>query len=97
MRPESSAHVVVLATRGTSEEEFAQNQTRHLASKGVSVRDGAAKAFDDADGVVATADPDGEADEPAGDDGGEGEDAESSTDGDSSKDAADGEPSATPE
>jgi len=55
MRPEGSAHVVVLATRGTSEEEFAQNQQRHLASKGISVRDGPARAFDDADALVATA------------------------------------------
>jgi DNA excision repair protein ERCC-3 len=53
MRPEGSAHVVVLATRGTKEEDFVQNQLRHLASKGVSVRDGDAKAFDDPDAIVA--------------------------------------------
>jgi DNA excision repair protein ERCC-3 len=53
MRPEGSAHVVVLATRGTTEEDFAQNQTRHLASKGISVRDGDAKAFAATDGLVA--------------------------------------------
>ncbi|WP_369680776.1 DEAD/DEAH box helicase family protein [Halorubellus sp. JP-L1] len=66
MRPEGSAHVVVLATRGTNEEEFAQNQQRHLASKGISVRDGDARAFADADSLVAsdddtTQDDDGDA------------------------------------
>ena len=39
MRPEGSALVYVLATRGTSEEEFAQRQMRHLARKGVRVRE----------------------------------------------------------
>ncbi len=39
MRPEGSALVYVLATRGTSEEEFAQRRMRHLARKGVRVRE----------------------------------------------------------
>jgi DNA excision repair protein ERCC-3 len=37
MRPAGSATVYVLATRGTSEEEFAQRQMRHLAAKGIRV------------------------------------------------------------
>jgi DNA excision repair protein ERCC-3 len=37
MRPAGSASVYVLATRGTSEEEFAQRRTRHLAEKGIRV------------------------------------------------------------
>ena len=39
MRPSGSALVYVLATRGTSEEEFAQRQMRHLATKGIRVRE----------------------------------------------------------
>jgi DNA excision repair protein ERCC-3 len=39
MRPAGSALVYVLATRGTVEEEFAQRQMRHLAEKGVRVRE----------------------------------------------------------
>ncbi|MFW6318321.1 MAG: helicase-related protein, partial [Halorubrum sp.] len=39
MRPAGSALVYVLATRGSSEEEFAQRQLRHLARKGVRVRE----------------------------------------------------------
>jgi DNA excision repair protein ERCC-3 len=37
MRPTGSAQVYVLATRGTTEEEFAQRQLRHLAEKGIRV------------------------------------------------------------
>ncbi|MFB6256540.1 MAG: helicase-related protein, partial [Haloplanus sp.] len=37
MRPAGSATVYVLATRGTSEEDFAQRQMRHLAEKGIKV------------------------------------------------------------
>jgi DNA excision repair protein ERCC-3 len=37
MRPAGGALVYVLATRGTSEEDFAQRQMRHLAEKGVRV------------------------------------------------------------
>ena len=39
MRPTGSALVYVLATRGSGEEEFAQRQMRHLARKGVRVRE----------------------------------------------------------
>jgi DNA excision repair protein ERCC-3 len=39
MRPAGSALVYVLATRGSTEEEFAQRQTHHLAEKGVLVRE----------------------------------------------------------
>jgi DNA excision repair protein ERCC-3 len=39
MRPSGSALVYVLATRGTSEEDFAERQTRHLAEKGIRVRE----------------------------------------------------------
>jgi DNA excision repair protein ERCC-3 len=39
MRPLGRARMYVLATRGTEEEEFARGRTRHLASKGVRVRE----------------------------------------------------------
>mgnify|MGYP000041245335 CR=1 FL=1 len=39
MRPAGSALVYVLATRGTSEEDFAQRQMNHLAEKGVRVHE----------------------------------------------------------
>ncbi|MDB2240902.1 DEAD/DEAH box helicase [Halorubrum ezzemoulense] len=39
MRPTGSALVYVLATRGSSEEEFAQRQMRHLGRKGVRARE----------------------------------------------------------
>ena len=39
MRPSGSALVYVLATRGSAEEEFAQRRMRHLARKGVRVRE----------------------------------------------------------
>jgi DNA excision repair protein ERCC-3 len=39
MRPVGRAEVVVLATHGTSEEDFARQQMRHLAEKGVQVRE----------------------------------------------------------
>jgi DNA excision repair protein ERCC-3 len=39
MRPVGRAEVVVLATHGTSEEEFARRQMRHLAEKGVRVHE----------------------------------------------------------
>ena len=39
MRPVGSAVMYVLATRGTREEEFAQQQMRHLAGKGVRIRE----------------------------------------------------------
>ena len=39
MRPTGSALVYVLATQGTREEEFARRRTRHLAEKGIRVRE----------------------------------------------------------
>jgi DNA excision repair protein ERCC-3 len=39
MRPAGSALVYVLATRGTSEEDFAQRQMNHLAEKGIRVNE----------------------------------------------------------
>jgi DNA excision repair protein ERCC-3 len=39
MRPVGKARMYVLATRGTEEEEFARQRTRHLAAKGVRVRE----------------------------------------------------------
>ena len=39
MRPAGGSQVYVLATRGTSEEDFAQRRMRHLAEKGVRVRE----------------------------------------------------------
>jgi DNA excision repair protein ERCC-3 len=39
MRPGGEAQVYVLATQGTGEEEFARKRTRHLAGKGVRVRE----------------------------------------------------------
>ncbi|MFB6242868.1 MAG: DEAD/DEAH box helicase, partial [Halobaculum sp.] len=39
MRPSGTALVYVLATRGTSEEEFARRRMQHLSSKGVRVRE----------------------------------------------------------
>ncbi|WP_284013959.1 DEAD/DEAH box helicase [Halobaculum litoreum] len=39
MRPAGSALVYVLATRGTSEEDFAQRQMNHLAEKGIRVHE----------------------------------------------------------
>jgi DNA excision repair protein ERCC-3 len=39
MRPTGSALVYVLATRGTTEEEFARRRSRHLAKKGIRVRE----------------------------------------------------------
>mgnify|MGYP000527788809 CR=1 FL=1 len=44
MRPAGRALVYVLATRGTEEEDFARNQTRHLAEKGARVREADAEA-----------------------------------------------------
>jgi DNA excision repair protein ERCC-3 len=37
MRPVGDAKLVLLATRGTREEDFVRSQTRHLASKGIGV------------------------------------------------------------
>ncbi len=45
MRPAGKARMYVLATRGTREEEFARERTRHLAARGVSVREGESAVF----------------------------------------------------
>jgi DNA excision repair protein ERCC-3 len=39
MRPAGSSRMILLATRGTVEEDFARRQTHHLAEKGVRVRE----------------------------------------------------------
>jgi DNA excision repair protein ERCC-3 len=39
MRPAGNSQVYVLATRGTREEDFARQQLRHLAGKGVRLRE----------------------------------------------------------
>ena len=44
MRPVGRARMYVLATRGTREEDFARQRMRHLAGKGVRVRETDAKA-----------------------------------------------------
>nr|WP_259369973.1 DEAD/DEAH box helicase family protein [Salinarchaeum sp. Harcht-Bsk1] len=52
MRPAGKAQVYVLATTGTEEEEFARQRTRHLAGKGVDVRE----VHVDAPGELASSD-----------------------------------------
>jgi DNA excision repair protein ERCC-3 len=39
MRPAGSSWMVLLATQGTVEEDFARRQTRHLAEKGIRIRE----------------------------------------------------------
>ncbi|QIO22281.1 DEAD/DEAH box helicase [Haloarcula sp. JP-L23] len=39
MRPAGDARMVILATRGTTEEDFVRRQMRHLASKGIRVNE----------------------------------------------------------
>jgi len=39
MRPAGKSRVYVLATRGTTEEDFAQRQLQHLRSKGIRVQE----------------------------------------------------------
>jgi DNA excision repair protein ERCC-3 len=46
MRPSGDARMIVLATRGTTEEDFVRRQMRHLASKGISVTEREAQAVD---------------------------------------------------
>jgi DNA excision repair protein ERCC-3 len=46
MRPAGDARMVVLATRGTTEEDFVRRQMRHLASKGIRVSEHEAEAID---------------------------------------------------
>lgn len=55
MRPTGSALVYVLATRGTSEEDFAQRQMRHLAEKGIRVTEHDATALHDEVGDTSAA------------------------------------------
>ncbi|WP_276271037.1 DEAD/DEAH box helicase [Haloarcula litorea] len=49
MRPAGDARMVVLATRGTTEEDFVRRQMRHLASKGIRVTETEAEAVEPAD------------------------------------------------
>ncbi|PSP99511.1 helicase [Halobacteriales archaeon QS_4_70_19] len=69
MRPVGKARMYVLATRGTQEEEFARQRTRHLAAKGVRVRerDSAAWSFEAGEATPVEAGADGESagEEPA--------------------------------
>ncbi|EMA07673.1 DNA excision repair protein ERCC-3 [Haloarcula vallismortis] len=44
MRPAGDARMVILATRGTTEEDFVRRQMRHLASKGIRVTETEAEA-----------------------------------------------------
>ena len=46
MRPAGDARMVVLATRGTTEEDFVRRQMRHLASKGIQVTEQEANAVE---------------------------------------------------
>ena len=46
MRPAGEARMVVLATRGTTEEDFVRRQMRHLASKGIRVTEQTAEAVE---------------------------------------------------
>ena len=46
MRPAGDARMVVLATRGTTEEDFVRRQMRHLASKGIRVTEHEAHAVE---------------------------------------------------
>jgi DNA excision repair protein ERCC-3 len=47
MRPIGKARMYVLATQGTREEDFARNRTKHLAARGVRVRETEPVAFSD--------------------------------------------------
>jgi superfamily II DNA or RNA helicase/intein/homing endonuclease len=46
MRPAGNALVYVLATRGTTEEEYAKRQVQHLSTKGIRVREQDAETID---------------------------------------------------
>ncbi|MFB6205471.1 MAG: DEAD/DEAH box helicase [Haloglomus sp.] len=65
MRPVGKARMYVLATRGTKEEEFARQRTRHLAAKGVRVRERDSTAWSFEAGETTRAD--GRADTTEGD------------------------------
>ncbi len=79
MRPVGRAEVVVLATHGTREEEFARKQMRHLAEKGVRVNE--TVVGDDADGSGSDEadEPDGDERDDSNDDEGGGDDEEGSS------------------
>lgn len=47
MRPVGKARMYVLATQGTEEEDFARKRTKHLAARGVRVREAEPVAFGD--------------------------------------------------
>jgi DNA excision repair protein ERCC-3 len=47
MRPVGRARMYVLATRGTEEEDFARQRMRHLAGKGIRVREAESAAYAD--------------------------------------------------
>lgn len=80
MRPTGSALVYVLATRGTSEEDFAQRQMQHLAGKGIRVRETSADDLDpESDGGDTDADTDTEDDESDGAESASADGAESAT------------------
>jgi DNA excision repair protein ERCC-3 len=49
MRPVGKARMYVLATRGTEEEDFARQRTRHLQGKGIRVSETESEVFDDVD------------------------------------------------
>ena len=86
MRPTGSALVYVLATRGTSEEDFAQRQMQHLAGKGIRVRE---TSSDDLDTESNGGDTDAEGDES--------DDTESASADDSESASADDSESAVPD
>jgi DNA excision repair protein ERCC-3 len=46
MRPAGDARMILLATRGTTEEDFVRRQMRHLASKGIHVTETESEAVD---------------------------------------------------
>ncbi len=52
MRPVGKARMYVLATRGTEEEDFARKRTKHLAARGVRVREADPVAFAEPSGAV---------------------------------------------
>ncbi len=65
MRPMGQARMYVLATRGTEEEEFARGRTRHLASKGVRVRESEAEFEVEEDDGPPAVDATGDREDPA--------------------------------
>nr|WP_305794607.1 DEAD/DEAH box helicase family protein [Halomarina rubra] len=77
MRPVGSALMYVLATRGTSEEDFARQQLRHLAGKGIRVTERDAPQVEP---VVEEPNEDGGAAE-------DGDDASDEADGESANDS----------